>query len=103
VQGLIDQNTSTWNAPLINSIFFEEAASRSLHVWIVRSHDKDNLIWETSQQGHCTTKEAYKILSAQIVHLNSNLGPRSLKNNFQILLRSIWKHKHLPPRIKTFA
>jgi hypothetical protein len=45
VHGLIDQNTSTWNAPLINSIFFEEAASRSLHIPIVKSHDKDNLIW----------------------------------------------------------
>jgi len=98
VQDLVDQNNSSWN-----NVFSGEEANKILQIPIVISHEEDKLIWRPFRQGKCTTKEAYKFFTTQTVHPSSFSRPKVLTTSSQNLLKTIWKHKYILPRIKTFA
>ncbi|CAO2191865.1 unnamed protein product [Urochloa humidicola] len=69
----------------------------------VFSSDPDKLCWMPSLQGECTTKQAYKYISNTNPHALPSQGLRHISPQALAILKTIWKHKTIPPRIKTFA
>lgn len=93
----------SWNANLVNSTFHHQIADSILQIPKVSSTCIDCLCWKPSIHGICSTKEAYKYLSAQTTHSLPNQGPRAISSDALSILNRIWQHKTIPPRIKAFA
>lgn len=59
--------------------------------------------WRPSSKGSYSTKEAIRFLNKDLqVQLPIN-GARSITSEAMEILRRVWKHKLIPPNIKTFA
>ena len=84
-------------------IFDTTMAQRILQVPIVHSQEPDLLRWKPATSGDCTTKEAFEILNQQVTTPIPSHGARRITSHTLDLFKRIWRHKTIPPRIKTFS
>ncbi|CAN6282264.1 unnamed protein product [Urochloa humidicola] len=93
----------SWDIRKVESIFRQPAAQRIIATQKVSSTDPDSLCWKPSPQGDCTTKQAFRCIANPIPHVLPSQGPRHISSAALLILRQTWKHKTIPPRIKTFT
>lgn len=92
-----------WNADFINQVFDSDAAASIQNTLAVPSDCNDAVKWWPSSKGSCSTKEAFRFLNKDLqVQLPIN-GARSITSEAMEILQRVWKHKLIPPNIKTFA
>jgi hypothetical protein len=101
-------NTQTWNHHLLSTTLCDQTVHNIESTLIVPHTDNDILNndilwWAPTKDGICTTKAAYSHLCSLQMHQLPNQGPRSISEQANKILHSIWKCKLIPPNIKTFA
>ncbi|XP_041011395.1 uncharacterized protein LOC121255185 [Juglans microcarpa x Juglans regia] len=98
ISSLIDQDTHSWNLPLVQSVFIlEEAVIISIiHISPCKSDDK--LVWRCTKNGIFSVKSAYHLL----VFVNDlNKGQASDSTNHEVLWKLLWKLR-VPNKVKMF-
>jgi hypothetical protein len=103
VADLWKPNTKSWETDKIALLFGQQADDLIRTFPIARHNRPDILWWKPSKSGKCTSKEAYKHLSAPTNNNSNHFGSRFPHPSAQSLLTKIWKHKTLQPRFKAFA
>lgn len=96
-------NTKTWNNALISQIFDNIATSNITQTPVVAADSPDILRWKPGKKGSCTTKEAFNFLNQQLQAQMTTQGARGTTQQALHILQRAWKHKKIPPCIKTFT
>jgi hypothetical protein len=103
ISDLWTPGSMNWNADFINEVFDSDATTAIQNTPVVPSDCNDVVKWRPSSKGSCSTKEAFRFLNKDLqVQLPTN-GARSITGEAMEILRKVWKHKLIPPNIKTFA
>jgi hypothetical protein len=76
----------------------EEAANKILQVQIMPGDSEDRLYWKHSRIGDCNTKSAYKEFMKR-----DNPITHQVSRQVIAVIKQIWKHKIIPPKVKIFA
>ncbi|MBA0729448.1 hypothetical protein Golax_025722 [Gossypium laxum] len=95
VKQLIDSNSRSWNAELINNTFTKADAERILRIPLARSPHEDFRIWGGEKSGEFTVRSAYQLLQ------RSTDNPRAytLQNLYRKFYRTLWS-LNIPTKIK---
>ncbi|KAF5442887.1 hypothetical protein F2P56_035499 [Juglans regia] len=98
VNSLIDQETHSWNIPLVQNIFTPEEAAIISRIHVSACNSNDKQVWRCTKNGLFTVKSAYHLQ----VSLNDNkMGQASDTSNHEALWNRLWKLK-VPNKIKIF-
>ena len=92
-----------WNASLILTSLTQPWLKEFCRSPFVHSQEPDLLRWKPATSGDCTTKEAFEILNQQVTTPIPSHGARRITSHTRDLFKRIWRHKTIPPRIKTFS
>ncbi|XP_042958049.1 uncharacterized protein LOC122293560 [Carya illinoinensis] len=95
---LIDQDTLSWNLPLIQSIFFPKEAAIISKLHVSPCNNNDRLSWRCTTNGMFSVKSAYH-LQVSINDSKSRQGSRL--SNHGVLWKLLWKLK-VPNKVKMF-
>lgn len=88
VSALIDEDTKSWRHELVNAFFTPQNAKNILDSRIPFTGE-DKLIWPYSKNGQFSVKTAYKVISGEINHMNTNQGSNPV-------YKAIWNLSILP-------
>ena len=102
VSDLWNNSLLTWDIRKVEDSFLQPVAQNIIATQKVMSTDPDKLCWKHYPRD-CTTKQAYRYISTLVPHTLPSYGPRHISPEASLVLRRIWNHKTMPPRIKTFA
>lgn len=94
--------TQSWNIDVISEIFDNQATLTIAQTPTVPSDRSDTVRWRPAKNGVCTTKEAFKLLNTELQVQLPQQGTRSISQQAMSILNRTWKHRHIPPCIKTF-
>jgi len=103
ISDLWNNNTHHWDFNFISQIFDSNATSQICSTQIVPSNKSDIITWKPATKGVCSAKEAFKFLNQQMQVSRPTQGARGITDEAMNILRRMWKHKMLPPNIKTFG
>lgn len=87
-----------WDNQKLNALFEEEAIHKILQVPIIQGDAEDKLRWKFTKNGVCNTKSAYKEFYKGENPSTHQVDPHSIA-----LLKTVWKEKNIPPKVKVFA
>ena len=91
-----------WNNELIYSLFNEPMASIIIHTTIIQDNCAYILVWDLTPNGKCSSKSTYK-LCLQDIQRHPRNQPGQVSTLVKDLLKQVWKHNNMPPRVQTFA
>lgn len=90
--------TKEWDSNKLNSLFEEEAVHKIMQVPIMQNDAEDKLFWKHTRNGQCNTKSAYKEF-----YKRENQTIQQVDSQSIALIKSVWKTRNMPPKVKVFA
>lgn len=102
VEDIIDPESRTWNATMVENLFTKMEADLILSIPLSHRPSEDKLVWHHDRKGSFNVKSCYHLARTIQRHHTQATSSANARDGRSNLWNKIWKAR-IPPKIRAFA